>query len=466
MKFIGQHIVDLIARFRSLIYLENLESSSDEDILVVDSDGKVTKNTSIISTIKTNITTNSSDITRLQSASGSSPAIIDSSGTPALVSGITAAEVRSTIGVDAAGTDNSTNVTLAGSLDYITLSGQEITRNAIDLSQDVTGTLGASKGGTGLTSISTLLNSNTTKSDVGLGNVENTALSTYTGNGGALDNQYIANGAGYTTNTGDIDRVRFSTSSGNAEVTSGNADFTLSGTSPIGVTNSGTTITVAATDATTSNKGVASFSSDNFDASSGAISIKSGGVDLTDEVTGTLPEGNGGTGVTDVKTIVTRQAFTGNFLDDLGTTKHYIPLVDSPNEQTVVYRHEAAIQAPCDGRVASVTIRFENLNTHSGNANVTIGVESRVAGLSYAGTWTSEETETVVIPDTADHDTVHFQFNNDKHFDSAELFAVSIQSDVDITGSNERFWVTAVVEWDWSTYLGTKGTSTIYSSTP
>ena len=187
---------------------------------------------------------------------------------------------------------------------------------------------------------------------------------------------------------------------------------------------------------------------------------------MTDEVTGTLPEGNGGTGVTDVKTIVTRQAFTGNFLDDLGTTKHYIPLVDSPNEQTVVYRHEAAIQAPCDGRVASVTIRFENLNTHSGNANVTIGVESRVAGLSYAGTWTSEETEPVVIPDTADHDTVHFQFNNDKHFDSAELFAVSIQSDVDITGSNERFWVTAVVEWDWSTYLGTKGTSTIYSSTP
>jgi hypothetical protein len=39
----------------------------------------------------------------------------------------------------------------------------------------------------------------TTKGDVGLGNVENTALSTYTGNGGALDNQYIANGAGYIT---------------------------------------------------------------------------------------------------------------------------------------------------------------------------------------------------------------------------------------------------------------------------
>jgi hypothetical protein len=86
--------------------------------------------------------------------------------------------------------------------------------------------------------------------------------------------------------------------------------------------------------------------------------------------------------------------------------------------------------------------------------------------LSYAGSWTVEETETVAIPDTADHDTVHFHFANAKHFDSAELFAVSIQSDTDITDTSERFWVTVVVEWDWSTYLGTEGTSTIYSSTP
>jgi hypothetical protein len=51
------------------------------------------------------------------------------------------ATARTSLGVDAAGTDNSTNVTLAGSLDYLTLSGQEITRNAIDLTADVTGNL-------------------------------------------------------------------------------------------------------------------------------------------------------------------------------------------------------------------------------------------------------------------------------------------------------------------------------------
>jgi hypothetical protein len=41
-------------------------------------------------------------------------------------------------------------VTLAGSLDYITLSGQQITRNAIDLATDTTGILGVSGGGTGV----------------------------------------------------------------------------------------------------------------------------------------------------------------------------------------------------------------------------------------------------------------------------------------------------------------------------
>ena len=54
---------------------------------------------------------------------------------------VTASGARTALGVDAAGTDNSTDVTLAGSLNYITISGQEITRNAIDLAADVTGTL-------------------------------------------------------------------------------------------------------------------------------------------------------------------------------------------------------------------------------------------------------------------------------------------------------------------------------------
>jgi len=59
-----------------------------------------------------------------------------------IVTGSSASAIRSTIGVDAAGTDNSTNVTLAGSRDYITISGQTITRNQIDISDDTNLTAG------------------------------------------------------------------------------------------------------------------------------------------------------------------------------------------------------------------------------------------------------------------------------------------------------------------------------------
>jgi len=57
--------------------------------------------------------------------------------------GTTASAARSAIGVDAAGTDNSTNVTMTGTPNYITINGngQVITRNQIDLAADVTGSL-------------------------------------------------------------------------------------------------------------------------------------------------------------------------------------------------------------------------------------------------------------------------------------------------------------------------------------
>ena len=47
-----------------------------------------------------------------------------------------AAAARSTLDVDQAGTDNSTDVTLAAGRDYLTISGQEITLGEIDISDD------------------------------------------------------------------------------------------------------------------------------------------------------------------------------------------------------------------------------------------------------------------------------------------------------------------------------------------
>ena len=98
---------------------------------------------------------------------------------------------------------------------------------------------------------------------------------------------------------GDITSVAVATSSADHSKSSG--AFALSFTEgegiDLGLTGSSTgatngTLTISGEDASTSNKGIASFSSDNFDVSSGAVTIKSGGVDLASEVTGTLPSGN------------------------------------------------------------------------------------------------------------------------------------------------------------------------------
>lgn len=117
------------------------------------------------------------------------------------------ATARTSLGVDAAGTDNSTNVSLAGTLDYITIVGQVITRGAIDLATDITLTslaqfdilygasaTGLSRLGGNVAATNLFLRSvgtgaaaqapsweAVTKTDVGLSAVENTALSTWAG---------------------------------------------------------------------------------------------------------------------------------------------------------------------------------------------------------------------------------------------------------------------------------------------
>lgn len=85
---------------------------------------------------------------------------------------------------------NSGDVTLAGTPDYITISGQVITRGAIDLTTDVTGTLPVGNGGTGAT---TLAGANIAVTTGHLGQFASTTsaqlktvISDETGTGGAL----------------------------------------------------------------------------------------------------------------------------------------------------------------------------------------------------------------------------------------------------------------------------------------
>tara|TARA_R100000655_G_scaffold24855_1_gene50419 strand:+ start:1678 stop:4407 length:2730 start_codon:yes stop_codon:yes gene_type:complete len=104
---------------------------------------------------------------------------------------------------------------------------------------------------TGLTSAAIpTLNQDTTGSAATLTTARNIAGVSFDGSADiSLNNNAITNGAGYTTNTGDITGVSITTDSGSgskAEDTGGSADFSILGSSGVGVTNSSNTITAVA----------------------------------------------------------------------------------------------------------------------------------------------------------------------------------------------------------------------------
>ena len=67
-----------------------------------------------------------------------------------LVDDADAAAARTTLGVDAAGTDNSTDVSLTGTPDYITISGQVITIGTVDIADDTNFAVSDTTGQTGI----------------------------------------------------------------------------------------------------------------------------------------------------------------------------------------------------------------------------------------------------------------------------------------------------------------------------
>mgnify|MGYP003126095379 CR=1 FL=1 len=129
---------------------------------------------------------------------------------------------------------------------------------------------------------------------------------------------------------GDITAVSFTGDDANTITDSdGSADFTVTGGPGITAHMSGSnTINIDGDNASTSTKGVASFSSDNFAVSSGAVTIKSGGVDLTDEVTGVLPSANMDA---DTAHLSGTQTFTGSKVFQSSTTFQENVFIESPD---------------------------------------------------------------------------------------------------------------------------------------
>jgi len=155
---------------------------------------------------------------------------------------------------------------------WITLPISPVTSNTVDIDGgSIDGTaIGAASASTGKFSSVNIAADGATvtgiKDEDDMASDSNVKLATQQSIKAYVDSQVTAQDLDVTTDSGSID------------IDLDSEALTITGGEGIDTSATGTTVTIAGEDASTSNKGVASFNSANFAASSGEITIKDGGV--------------------------------------------------------------------------------------------------------------------------------------------------------------------------------------------
>ena len=264
------------------------------------------------------------------------------SNLPAGVISGSAADARAQLGVDAAGTDNSTDVTLGGSLDYITISGQTITRNAIDLTADVSGILPLADGGTGADNAADARSAlgvdaagTDNSTDVTLANTNYLSISGQEITGGTVP--VGSGGTGATTAAGARSALGV-----DAAGTDNSTDVTLAGT-PDYITISGQVIT-------------------------------RNQIDLTSDVTGILPVGNmAATALTTVQTAANESAQLAL------TTQEGDVVVRTDESKTYMHNGGTAGTMADFTELATPTDSVTSVNGNTGAVTVTENVTTNLS---------------------------------------------------------------------------------------
>ena len=382
MKWIGQLIYDQIARFRNDVYLEDISTGTiaSGGNLGLDSNNKIVKATisgsdGMGSGFTVSATTDSNATTITQGDD-----LFFAAGT-----GITCeTKADGTVTITNTVSDTNTNQLTEFTLTGDSGSNQTIAHgNTLDIA-----------GGDAISTVvgntdTVTINHDDTSSQASVNNsgrtfIQDITLDTYghvTGITSATDAD---------TYEGVITQVRLATDSGTISDGTSSADFTIAGGEGIDTSATGSTITIAGELASTSNKGVASFSADNFAVADGVVTIKDEGVDLTSEVTGVLPSANLDA---DTAHYSAARQFTHHMMtDNIGTsTKVYIALQETDAESTSSTNKNLPFLIPgagkllkvlcrvggdCSGATLTWTLETVNTSTNTASSPSVIGTQS------------------------------------------------------------------------------------------
>tara|TARA_R100001594_G_scaffold9163_1_gene22602 strand:- start:25 stop:930 length:906 start_codon:yes stop_codon:yes gene_type:complete len=251
-----------------------------------------------------------------------------------------------------------------------------------------------------------------------------------------------------TSSSGDITAVNITTDSGGGEakaaVASGDAEFSILGTSGVGVTNSNEEITVTSVPGEIDHDSLLNFNSNEHFTQANITTV------------GTI-----GTGVwqgtaiasayldADTAHYSAQKQFTYHgFTIDMDTTKQYIGLLDADSETTSTTNGDLPIVAPVAGKLLKVFLR---VNKNQTALTLTFRLETQAAGVTFGTGPTIVGTQSGAGPSTSSMVTYDFTSSldsGDNIIDAGDTVYLSIQSDG--ATSNTKYYITCLWEWDLS----------------
>ena len=289
--------------------------------------------------------------------------------------------------------------------------------------------------------------------------------------------------AAVSSSSGDITGVRLTGGDGNvASASSGSADFTLTGTSGVDTTVSGTTITFRAVNGEIDHDSLQNFvAAEHVDwASASAGTIHSSNIPTNIDTTGaagtltastsnalgigsielghasdtTIARSAAGIITVEGKQVRTAdrqiQATYSSFTADDIDTKHYIAFNDGDSENTSTTNVDLPIIAPFAGKLLRVNLRCSrNITSHT----MTFRLETQATGVNFSTGPTIVATQSGAGCNNTTMTTYDFTTGLDNVGESNVINAgdavyLSIESNT--SAASSKYYITCIWEWDYS----------------